>query len=58
MLFEKELVKEMKATGCCYALVVQKGEDQDLTIPPEATAVLKEYSDVIPEELPDGLPPK
>ena len=58
MLSEKELVKEMKIIGCCYALVVQKGKEEDLTIPPEAATVLREYSDVIPEELPDGLPPK
>ena len=53
-----ELVKEMKVIGCCYALVVQRGKEEDLTIPPEVATVLKEYSDVIPEELPDGLPPK
>ena len=58
MLSEKELVKEMKVTGCCYALVVQKGKEEDLAIPPEVAAVLEEYSDVILEELPDGLPPK
>ena len=45
-------------TGCCYALVVQKGKKEDLTIPPEAATVLEEYSDVILEELPNGLPPK
>ena len=58
MLSKKELFKEMKVTGCCYALVVQKGKEEYLTIPLEAAAVLKEYLDVIPEELPDGLPPK
>ena len=58
MLSEKELVKEMKVTGCCYALVVKKGKEEDLNIPPEATVVLEEYLDVIPKELPNGLPPK
>ena len=58
MLSKKELVKEMKVIGCCYALVVQKGKEEDLTIPPEAVALLKEYSYVIPEELPNGIPPK
>lgn len=58
MLSERELVKEMRVTRCCYALVVQKGKEEDLAIPPEAAAVLKEYSDVILEELPDGHPPK
>ena len=27
-------------------------------MPVEATKVLEEYADVIPKELPDGLPPK
>ena len=58
MLSEKELVKEMKVIGCCCALVVQKGKEEDLNIPPEVATVLEEYLDIIPKELPDGLPPK
>ncbi|XP_059067833.1 uncharacterized protein LOC131858565 [Cryptomeria japonica] len=58
MLSERELVKEMKVIGLYYALMVQKEEGGRITIPAEVIKILKEYSDVIPDELPDGLPPK
>lgn len=58
MLSEKELVKQMKVIGCCNAIVVQKGKEEDLTILPKVVVVLEEYSDVILEELPNGLTPK
>ncbi|XP_057820692.2 uncharacterized mitochondrial protein AtMg00860-like [Cryptomeria japonica] len=37
--------------------MVQKEEGGGIPIPVEVAKVLKEYSDVIPDELPDGLPP-
>ncbi|XP_059064515.1 uncharacterized protein LOC131856670 [Cryptomeria japonica] len=58
MLSERELVKEMKVMGFCYALMVQEEEGGGIPIPIEVAKVLKEYSDVIANELPDGLPPK
>ena len=58
MLSEKEFVKEMKVTGFCYALVVRRREEEDTSMFVEAAKVLEEYVDVIPKELPDGLPPK
>ena len=58
LLSGKEVIKEMKVTGFCYALMVQKGEEEDIPVPIEAAKVLREYADVIPNELPDGLPPK
>jgi hypothetical protein len=36
---------------------VQKGVGEDIPIPTEVAKVLEEYVDVIPNELPDGLPP-
>jgi hypothetical protein len=37
---------------------VQKGVGEDIPISTEVAKVLEEYVDVIPNELPDGLPPK
>ncbi|XP_059064254.1 uncharacterized protein LOC131856481 [Cryptomeria japonica] len=58
ILSERELVKEMKVKGLCYVLMVQKEEGRGIPIPVEVAKVLKEYSDVIPNELLDGLPLK
>ena len=58
MLSEKELVKEIKVIGFFYALIVQRGEREDIPIPIEMAKVLEEYVDVIPNEFLDGLPPK
>ncbi|XP_057837552.2 uncharacterized protein LOC131047785 [Cryptomeria japonica] len=58
MFFERELVKEMKVIGFFYALMVQKEEGGGIPILAEVEKVLKEYSDAIPDELPDVLPPK
>ena len=40
MLSEKELVKEMKATRFFYALIVQKGVEEDIPIPTEVAKLL------------------
>jgi hypothetical protein len=37
---------------------VKKGVGEDIPIPTEVAKILEEYVDVIPNELPDGLPPK
>ena len=58
MLSKKEIVKEMKATTFCHALIVQKGTEEDIPIPIEVAMLLEEYVDVIPNELHDVLPPK
>jgi hypothetical protein len=58
MLLEREFVKETKETRFCYALIVQKGSVEDIPIPTEVAKLLEEYVDVIPNELPDGVPPK
>ena len=58
MLSEKEIVKEMKETRFYYALIVQKGSEEDILIPTEVAKVLEEYIDVISNELLDGIPPK
>ena len=58
MFLEKELVKEMKVTRFFYALIVKRGEEEDMPIPIVVAKVLEQYLDVIPKELPDGLPLK
>jgi hypothetical protein len=58
MLSEREFVQETKAMGFCYALIVQKRVVEDIPILTEVAKLLEEYVDVIPNELPDGLPPK
>jgi len=37
---------------------MQKGTMEDIPILNEVAKLLEEYVDVIPNELPDGLPPK
>ena len=37
---------------------MQKGVEEDIPIPIEVAKVLEEYVDVIPDELPDSVPPK
>ena len=58
MLSTKQVAKEMKVIGCCYALVVKRKEDQENPIPPDTMKLLEKFFDVLPNELPDGLPPK
>ena len=41
MLSTKDVVKEMKATGWCYALVVKRGEDLENMIPHDAAKILE-----------------
>jgi hypothetical protein len=41
-----------------YALILQKGAVEDIPIATEVAKLLEEYVDVIPNDLPDGLPPK
>ena len=46
MLSEKEHVTEIKVTGFCYALMVQRREGEDIKIPTEVAEVLEEKKDV------------
>ncbi len=39
-------------------LIVHKGKEEDLSIPPKAIGMMEEYSDVIPDKLPNAIPPK
>ena len=48
----------MKEIGFYYALIVQKEVEEDIPIPTEVVMLPEGCVDVIPNELPDGLPPK
>jgi len=39
------------------SIAIEIVKEPDSTIPPEVTPVIKEFSDIIPEDLPDKLPP-
>lgn len=58
MLSAKDVIKEMKVIGCCYALVVKRGEEIENIVPHDVAKLLEEFNDVIPNELPNGLPLK
>ena len=46
----------MRETRFFYALIMQKGVEEDIPIPVEVAKVLEEYVDVIPDEIHDGIP--
>ena len=46
MLSEKEPIIEIKAIGFCYALIVQRREGEDKTIPTKEAKILKENKDM------------
>ena len=50
MLLKKEYVTKIKVIGFCYALMVQRREGEDITIPAEATKLLEEKKDISVQE--------
>jgi hypothetical protein len=58
ILSEREFVKETNGIGLCYTLIVKKRVGDDIPIPIEEGKILEEYVDVIPNEIPNGIPPK
>ena len=47
---------EMRDTGTFYVLI-SKEVSEGVDIPKAAVSLVKEFGDVFPEELPEGLPP-
>ena len=41
MLSTKDVIKEMKVTGYCYALVVKRVEDLENIVPHDAAKILE-----------------
>ena len=50
-----DFICKIKETGLLYVLL-QKEEKLQLDIPSDRRKILDEYRDVMPDELPDGLP--
>ena len=57
LLSKSELEKEIRASSDVMALVVVKETKSEKEIPKEAYPILEEFIDVVPEEIPHGLPP-
>lgn len=51
-----DFIGKIKETGLLYVLL-QKEEKMKLDIPSDIREILDEYRDVMPDELPNGLPP-
>ncbi|CAL8085705.1 unnamed protein product [Prunus armeniaca] len=56
-LTKGEFLKEAEESGDMYMLMVKESNPDVLNFPKELTPLLQEFNDVIPEELPAGLPP-
>ena len=57
MLSKSELEKEIRAGSDVMALVVVEETESEKEIPKEVEPILEEFVDVVPEEIPHGLPP-
>lgn len=58
VLLTKQLIRNVRVTGVCYALIAKEVREEKSTgVPKEVRRLLKEYSDITPDELPTGLPP-
>nr|GMD68104.1 Zinc finger, CCHC-type [Ipomoea batatas] len=53
----KEFLNEARKSKIILVLVAKEGKFETNVIPGELHSLLKEFSDVVPEDLPDGLPP-
>ncbi|ONH94846.1 hypothetical protein PRUPE_7G034800 [Prunus persica] len=56
-LTKGKFLKEAEESGDMYMLMVKESNPDVLNFPKELIPLLQEFNDVIPEELPDGLPP-
>ena len=56
LLNMNELVDESKESGVVYVLIGME-EMQPQMVPENVKGLLEEFADVMPEELPDSLPP-
>ncbi|GJZ12883.1 hypothetical protein Tco_0548113 [Tanacetum coccineum] len=52
-----EFMAEIPKTVDVFALVVMESNQDEFTIPQQVIPILEEFADVVPEELPSGLPP-
>ena len=57
LLSKSELETEIRAGSYVMALVVVEETKSEKEIPKEVEPILEEFVDVVPEEIPHGLPP-
>ncbi len=57
MLSLKGFIEETKESRVVLIVIEQPMEEQPITIPEEAKAVIREFGDVFLEDLPPRLPP-
>ena len=57
LLSKSELEKEIRVSLDVMALVVVEETESEKEIPKEVKPILEEFFDVVPEEIPHGLPP-
>ena len=56
LLSKSELEKEIRAGSDVMALVAIEGTESEKEIPKEVESILAEFVDVVPEDIPHGLP--
>nr|GEX46065.1 hypothetical protein [Tanacetum cinerariifolium] len=52
-----EFMAEIPKKIVVFALVIMESNQDEFTVPQQVIPILKEFADVVPEELPSGLPP-
>ena len=57
LLSKSELEKEIRVSSDVMALVAVEETESEKEIPKEVKLILEEFFDVVPEEIPHGLPP-
>ena len=58
VLSVKQMVRNVRLTGACFALIAREvRESKPTRLAREVDLLLSEYADVTPEDLPSGLPP-
>ena len=57
LMSPQEMGQELVRGGPVFAITVREVKETESTHPPEVDPILQEFSDIFPEELPEGLPP-
>ena len=53
----KEFLKGMKHEHMCFAIIPKDGKEEVEEVPAEVADMLGEFSDIVLDNLPNGLPP-
>ncbi|GJS12981.1 RNA-directed DNA polymerase [Tanacetum coccineum] len=57
LLSQVEFMAEIPESFDVFALVVVESNQEDFHVPSQVISILEEFADVVPQELPSGLPP-